>query len=196
MSERSDAETAEILEARAEFHEAYGAFMMHWAALEHSLGAWFTRLSGMPVRRSAAVFYSAKNFAGRADLVEAIMPHCEVEQEYLNLLRQCIKRARQYNSFRNSVAHGQSIYGAFPRGSEERFVLIPGGPPAYVRQENVIAVHQLQTAARNVGWLGHFMREADFHRRGTGRGAPPQKCLEQVLALPNRADQIPLDPSP
>ena len=171
----NDAEEAEIDAAQVSFHEAYGAFMLYWANLERVLAIWFVRLSGMPVRRASAVFYSAKNFSGRADMIEAVMPHSEMEQEYITCLKQSIKKARQYNSFRNSVAHGQSIYGSFPRGAKKQFVLIPGGPPAFAKARWHYHCTSAGSSEKKRGMAGYVYETGGFLPFRSTKGSTANK---------------------
>jgi hypothetical protein len=191
----------EMGKALTNFHTAYGRFMQHWARLEEVMFYWFQWLSAMPELRARAIFYSSKNFAGRADLLEAATQHAEVGAAEIAFAKQAIKKCIQFNSFRNSATHGEAVHDARPTSSTYlQYLLVQGKSPVAEQLATAITVEILGFASDNVRELSKIMFDVLQHA-GQIPGYPPElvpspdKCLEQVLALPNRACQNRLAPS-
>ena len=182
--------------AEAAFQLAYGRFMQRWARLEQAMFFWFWWLSELPERRARGIFYSAKNFAGRADMLEAALACASVSSGYVTFGRQAIKKARQFNSFRNGTTHGEAIYDMRTR----EYVMLEGKFALPDGIETIVTVRQLEIAAENVREIGKLMFDVRQHASGTaypaGEVASPETCLAQVRALPNQADHTPPDRTP
>jgi hypothetical protein len=182
--------------AEAVFQLAYGRFMQRWARLEQAMFFWFWWVSALPEGRARAIFYSAKNFAGRGDMLNAALDYAEVAGRYVAFGRQAIKKARQFNSFRNGATHGEAIFDA---GTKE-YVMLEGKHTLPHGADTIVTVRQLEIAAENVRELGRLMFDVRQHAGATGYPADgvasPETCLERIRALPNLADHIPPDRTP
>lgn len=58
-------------EAKSEFFFVYGLAMSQWADIERGLYYWFAGITGMKAGMSRAIFYGAKGFGSRAEMLEA-----------------------------------------------------------------------------------------------------------------------------
>ena len=90
-----------------EFLQAYGGAMSEWANVELMLCFWFRRLGGILDWNAATqVFFSARSFTGRADMLLAVIPLAPIEEGYRELVSDIMMKALGYNSVRNQLAHG------------------------------------------------------------------------------------------
>ena len=92
--------------ARNEFYQVCGHLMLVWAELEEILLHWFMTASGMDQAKARAVFYSAKSFNGRADMLKAVIPLGPFDEATVEFIKAGLKKARQFSGFRNLAAHG------------------------------------------------------------------------------------------
>ena len=185
----------EMAAAEKDFQTAYGRFMQGWARLEQAMFYLFKWLSLMPETRARSIFYSAKNFQGRADMLKAALDNAEVEASYVEFVKQAIKKASQFNSFRNTVTHGEAVHDARDQSATfKQYILVEGRYEPRSETKGVSVV-QLAIAFENVRGLSKLM--FDVLQRAGQTSYPPamieslDKCLEQVRALPNVADHAP-----
>jgi hypothetical protein len=169
--------------------------MQRWARLEQAMDYWFQWLAEIPENRARAIFYSAKNFAGRSDILVAVIPYAKPDDEYRAFVRAAIKKARQYNSFRNAVTHGEAIFDT-RRGSLTfgQYVLAEGRDSSFEAGASAVSTQRIDTSSENVRELAKLMFDvlgyAGVIPGPTGLEASPQRCREQVQSLPSRADSI------
>jgi hypothetical protein len=104
----SPKDPAELLRLFNEFHLQYGMTLASWARLEESLGGIFSVLCGFDQFEGMgpALFYSGRSFATRADLLSAAIRTADLSDDYRELLRAILKKARQFSASRNQIAHG------------------------------------------------------------------------------------------
>lgn len=98
-----DWSTPEMIAARDEFHKAFGGALVAWSAVEDGLCEWFKRCTALDERVARAVFYSARSFAGRRDMLIGALPLSNLDEKTSEGIRQCAKRARAYSEFRNRI---------------------------------------------------------------------------------------------
>jgi hypothetical protein len=63
----------ELDRAKREFSIVYGEAMAEWSSLEGQLFYWFQLVTGMNERLGRAIFFSARSFAARADMLAAAL---------------------------------------------------------------------------------------------------------------------------
>lgn len=63
--------TEALAQASAEFFHFYGHVMARWASLERAPFYWFAGITGMPEGMARAIFYGARGFGARAEMLEA-----------------------------------------------------------------------------------------------------------------------------
>lgn len=177
--------------AYAEFHFAYGITLANWAGVERALFYWFYRATEMSETMARAIFYSARSFNGRAEMLEAAIAHNHtLVGDELAFIKSAIKRAWQYNSFRNRIAHGEPIMNiielADPKaGKTSRSIdwsIVEGKSTKGPDPETDVSIDRLKNAAENFHRLQSMLNDA------LGKNKSHQKYLELVRELPNQAD--------
>jgi len=184
----SDAESREK-EAWNEFYLIYGAAMVAWSRVERELGTLFATVTGMKPDLAMRVFYSARSFQGRVDMFESAVTDSEIEDAVRNILKQALKRAGQYNSVRNIMAHDLPQRDFRDGPNFGQVVLI--GPKGMFQKDDVkakyvdraITLDDLREVTENFNRLASVieMLWAVFPiKRASSHG----KYLELVLELP------------
>ena len=113
------------LKAAHEFYPIYGLALGEWSRLENSLYFWFAHVTKMKHPIGRAIFFSAKSFASRAEMLEAAIEHQDnLSKHQLELIEEIIKKARKYSAFRNRITHGEprftGLFNALCFGLTER----------------------------------------------------------------------------
>lgn len=173
-----------VNQAHAEFHHAFGCAMSEWAGVERSLFYWFTYITRMKSEMARAVFYSARSFNARADMLAAAIAEAKRQTEVeLEFIRTALKRARGYGGFRNNLAHGEPIMNIMGPKEAPRAIhysITQGKKP---NLGSDITIADLLTAAKNFHSLKLIITEAlPWEKR------VPEECLAQLLALPTQAN--------
>ncbi|MFN3764509.1 MAG: hypothetical protein ACK4R3_02960 [Aliihoeflea sp.] len=180
--------------AEEKFHLAYGRALAQWAVVEQRMFFWFWQITGLPQDMSRAVFYSSKNFAGRADMLEAALGASATPDDVTEFLRSAMKKARQFSSFRNQLAHGETMFDPQPDSPNHLQTVLIDGKHNDGTLANVTTVEQIEAATGNFRELSRLIVDVLVHLQGQFRAehVSPEKCTELVRALPNRADsQLP-----
>jgi hypothetical protein len=188
--------------ATFEFYHFYGHAMASWASLESSLQHWFSHLTGMDHNMGSAIFFGARGFGARADMLDAAIQTCKSKpQAQIEFIKEAVKKARQYSSFRNKIAHGEPRLNVTKSGDIEdggpvesaHYMLIQGKSGLSVKDPG-ISVTELNVAIGNIKRLRTYIISAANFRSVSG-SKPPEECRALVLALPNepqnKSDQIP-----
>jgi hypothetical protein len=178
----------QLVAARDEFNKAFGKAMTAWAGVEDGLFEWFKTCSGMYERLARAVFYSARSFGGRRDMLIATIPLSELDEKTKEGIRQCIKRARSYAEFRNRITHGHVIYNAALSGRASReFVFTEGHALAGPFDiETDVTIEDLKIAAENFEALADLT--LGFHPEWQTPDVCEAGCLAEILGLPRAAN--------
>jgi hypothetical protein len=177
---------AEIEKATREFNEVYGAALAEWSRLEGQLFYWFNVLTGMDEKTARGVFFSARNFNARADMLEAALDATRPGGPVQALLRTALKKARGYSGFRNSATHGEPhINAQCGSPTAKQLVIIQGRKMSDQAESTMITMLDLMTATNNFRRLNGLLfaaRQED--------GPKPASLLEtyrqQVHELPNQ----------
>jgi hypothetical protein len=176
--------------ASFEFLHAFGLAMSQWARLERSLYDWFERASEMRSEMASAIFFGARGFSARAEMLESILEHAKVlsttETEFL---KEAIKKARQFSQFRNSIAHGEPLPNFVRSGDdiEMHYAIVH---PKHVRtmHPDQLSVEDIFVAADNIHSLQRCTVEMSAWLRERNQNLrSPEECLAHVRALPNQA---------
>ncbi|SDB31385.1 hypothetical protein [Bauldia litoralis] len=176
--------------AEALFVEAFGRAMLNWSHVEQRLFWYFEHITEMKHEMSRAVYYSARNFTARAEMLAAAMSANQALDSDLSVfLQKALKKARQYQAFRNSLAHGETIMFANTGiRAENRLTLVEGKRALHLSIDSGIKVSQLRTAAKNFSRLASLLTVVYLNQMTKGaHGKSPAQCLKQVLRLPNTA---------
>jgi hypothetical protein len=179
----------EVLEPLStDFFQSHGEFMAEWAGIERGLFAWFAGISGMTDQMSRSVFYSARSFNGRGDMLEDAIEHDKKHTpEEIAFIKAGLKKAWNYSGFRNSAVHGEVILNV---GNEEVFYSIIQGYDFQQVPARPILIDELTAATENFAALKQCLLFARPEYRATP--GTKAKSIEEYLALvqslPNQAN--------
>jgi hypothetical protein len=178
--------------ASFEFLHRYGYAMACWARVEQSMYHWFALLTGMSDEMSRSIFYSARGFIARAEMLEAaIGTDKKRTPAQISFIKAAVKKARAYSIFRNTVAHGEPRLNALADGSLEEgaevisaeYTLEQG--KSLMSAEPPVTIQDLGVAGDNFTKLSRYMVSA-LPATSALHAKPPEECLALVLALPNQ----------
>jgi hypothetical protein len=173
-----------VARASAEFHLAYGMALSEWALVESSLYSWFQLTTDMKDKMARSVFYSAKSFAGRAEMLEAALGESTHTTDILDFAKAVIKKARTYSTFRNEITHGEMLL-TLKVGDENsaHYTLVQG------KDINIdgITIDELKIATTNFKNLRSLANDMLPMLRAEYVQSPAEH-LAQVRALPNQAN--------
>jgi hypothetical protein len=172
------------------FHLNYGITLGEWALLEDALCELFQRLAVIRPKLARAMFYSGRSFATRADLFSAALEAAAAPESYKAACKATLKRARQYSSARNTIAHGIPVDMRHSteeglhryRVKQGRSIMEAGGVTQGQMQAAAIYFRGLQEIIWRIALTPFDEQEAIV------------RCHEQVLQLPNEA--LPLEEDP
>jgi hypothetical protein len=175
-------------QAHAEFHHAYGVTMAQWGGVERALYYWFLHVTQLNDSMARAIFYSARSFNARAEMLLAAIEQTEgLDPKRLEFVNLALKRAWGYSAFRNSMAHGEPIMNIIDLMGQPRKITysivqgktLKGGP-------GDISMEDLKTATKNFYDLKNLL--IDTHPTIGDRDPQwPAKGLQQLNALPSQA---------
>lgn len=189
--------TAQVKEALHQFHQLYGATLAEWSRLEGQLFYWFQVLTGMNEKIARGIFFSARTFNGRADMLEAALDATHPDGPLRAFLIAVLKRARGYSGFRNAATHGEAHIN-LQRGSPAagQMVIIQGRKVSEEAEETMITMQDLAAAQKKFSVLANNTFSA-LPRQGIPHTpALLQTCRELVLQLPSQAHSTEADRTP
>lgn len=105
----------------AELAAAIGDAVMGWSKVEHALCEAFAVTTGMPTTMAGPIFFSARSFNGKHDMLEAAIKafqrkeqNDEVEQKSIMVcvFKSGLKKSERWSSTRNVLAHDRPIVTA------------------------------------------------------------------------------------
>jgi hypothetical protein len=175
----------QMAQANAEFHHAYGIALAQWAKLERVLYYWFGYITKMSDPMARAVFYSARSFGARAEMLECAIDASALPANEVTFIRQALKRAWGYSSFRNSITHGEPIANMKALNGQVQnveYYIVQGstGP-----SPNDVTLEHLAAAAENFHSLSQIIHDAHPIVGGNDRKSP-EECLALLNALPTQ----------
>jgi hypothetical protein len=174
-----------------EFFYTFGVALNQWAFIERALCDWFQLLTGMTIVNAEYVFYSARSFQGRSDMIEKILS--SQTHAFLGpFLEDALRLTANYNGFRNRLAHGKIGFhhspSSFGEGqyklTEPLPVRISGtAEKPIIRFAQEFTLDEIRIAGMNFSRLASILWDALNAAKGT-----PQPSLkeyqEQVAQLP------------
>lgn len=125
--------------AKDRFYMQYGKAMAAWADLEEALCYWFRQSiepKGKGNVNAEGIFYSARSFNGRADMLKAASQSRLLTAEQRAFVRKAIKKASDYNKFRAKLAHRMTIQKRGFGPEEDGFALYEGDDTSGRNKEN------------------------------------------------------------
>jgi hypothetical protein len=182
--------------ALAEFQQFFGHSMQQWSKLERSLCDWFQHITGMKDSMARAIFYSARGFMARIEMLESAIEHTDrLSPHELEFLTAAIKKSSQYAGFRNKIVHGEPRPHYNIAEHLASYEIVDGAD--VTGQGKFISVDDLKRAALRIHTLhtciSHmhpWLRERNQNLKS------PEECLAQVRALPNEASANTDGPTP
>src|ERR1044071_2674828 len=167
------------------FYYEYGRALAYWASLEAALCDWFHFTTKMPPDMAAKVFYSARNFNGRSEMLEAAIAVSELTEDQEAFIKAATARALAYNSFRNRIAHGLTVRtlrrNLISKETSVEWSLARGDTFFDPVKNPQVTVSQLKAARSNFGKLAAIIVDAFVHCEYCAfpemPGRPPSECL-------------------
>lgn len=161
-----------------------------WATVESSLATFFTRLTRMESTLARRVFYSARSFQGRIDMLQSVLACPTVrfaipeERDYISL---ALKRATGYVFVRNAIAHDLVFFFGFD-GHEHSYkhVIVEGKYDRYLGGENALTIEHILKFHKNIS---HLVMLNTLFLQGKG----DQELLAQYHAMLARLPKTPCD---
>jgi hypothetical protein len=184
MSDQPLEDDSEHVRPDDQFHKAYGGAMMAWARLEGCLFYWFMRASGMDEPLARAIYFSARSFTGRRDMLIAAIRFSSFDDQATAVIKAGIQKARRYSEFRNQVAHREPLFD-IRQGSPTwaQFVLAEGR--SLDEGNDMLTIKHLGIATRNFNALTQLLWQVHPTFRTTSTDATG--CLRLIRELPNQA---------
>jgi len=174
------------LAALDEFHKALGSAQAAWSAMEDGLFEWFKQCTSMHTKLARAVFYSARSFDGRRDMLLAAIPFSPCDEKTRTGIRLCIKRVRKYAEFRNRFSHGHLIY--LDREIPQHVLTEGRSLESPLIEGHFVTCDDLRIAALNFGKLTDCL--LGFHPDWQPESVCARGCLEEIRALPAEAHSL------
>jgi hypothetical protein len=170
------------------FHKELGKTLAAWSAVEDGLFEWFKRCTGMHEQLARAVFYSARSFEGRRDMLNAAIPFSPCNEKTRTGIRLCVARASAYVAFRNRISHGHLLFARPNELEPPQHLFAEGrklsGP--IDEKPNYVTLTDLKMAAINFGELTDCI--LGFHPEWQAPDVCEAGCLEEIRALPSEAN--------
>lgn len=165
-------------ESERDFYNAYGLTLGMWASVERSLGKLFAKMTRLDQKLAFAIFYSAKSFRARADMVQSCVPLVKVLPFGRRFLARLVNRTKTYSEGRNSLAHDQHILVLEPKGAApiHKVILSPDGTR--------LSITEIERLGQNFLWLSLLIDDCQGEHTLIRE---PELCLEML-------DELPADP--
>ena len=170
--------------------------MAQWARLESSMFYWFMHAIDKPEAMARAVFFSAKSFTGRRDMFNGAIPHSPFHDDIKMFLKAASKKAGQYSTFRNRVAHGEPTFNLKKNSPTfKQYMLcearLTRGALTVMTDDEIeitmVTNVQMTTATHNLQELVRLMWDLHPSQRAGYPDAEPKAYRLRVLQLPNLA---------
>ena len=169
--------TFDLDKADRDFYLIYGRTMAAWSDLEGALGAILVRTANLAPDVAMAIYYSARSFQGRAEMILACIPFAKTIPAGKTFLTGVVNRASAYSGARNTFAHDRHMLMLDIDASRvDRLISSPKG--------STVGLEEIQRAGVNFAYLAMLLGLSLGHTRLLRE---PELSLE-LLAL------MPLDP--
>jgi hypothetical protein len=182
----------DLTKAEQEFHTVYGMTLAQWATIEQRLFFWFWYITKLPEPMARAIFYSAKNFNGRADMLSGSIECSTLPPKARAVAEECVRRSRAYQAFRNAITHGEPYWDMVPDSPTcSQTILLQGREEASQSSPRVTKSDLLWGCSH----LRELSRLITDGRRASQLqdDASLDKCLEQLQKLRGAIYPIPQD---
>lgn len=171
--------------AKTALHTAIGDAIAGWSVLEHSLAEALGVCLDLPVTRVRGMFFSARSFSGKHDMLLRAAQDCPADPKSalglkLKIFRCALNRSNKYKTVRNHIAHDKPILAA-----KGMYVLGPAMIPNSLKitdnlPDQIITLEAIEESA------SRFRELADLVNRACSEGddASLDTLLQQVRELP------------
>jgi hypothetical protein len=164
------------------FYTVLGRAMAEWANLEYALALWFAKATISREENQILaynIFYSARSFLGRYDMLKAATASPRLTADERKFIRKASKLASDYNKLRSKLAHRQTIF-------------YPSETPPVAKLEEPLDPFEFNSTHLTVEQVDN----ARFHfevlastilyalTRLDGRGLSPEEAYRRVSLLP------------
>lgn len=186
MDEEIPEITYDVGAAANAFNLSLGETLGHWARVESFFMRHFALLTALEHKMARRLFYSARSFQGRVDMLAAAAAASNAKDGHKAFVRAAIKKAREQSGFRNRLAHGETVFiaGSGTRYSGQ-YVLVEGKTDFDPFEDEAVTKAQLDTAGENFHVLAGALLFATMCDWGDA-ASDPQGYLRLVRALPNQ----------
>jgi hypothetical protein len=176
----------EHVKAQDQFHLALGRTLGEWAKIEDRLHNWFHYISGMTYETSKAVFYSARSFSARKEMLEAALSHAIFNPaSALEFIKRATAKSGAYVAFRNRLAHGEPSFDVRDENSPtfKQVILLQGKHVPAIAADSAVTMTQLENALENYRELSRLLMDVFEVVNGTDPDIP-EESLRLLAALP------------
>lgn len=196
----------EFDEIERRFFEKYGRAFAEWAAVENALKNWFGYAFfsavgsemwnfGCNLAITNGIFDSPQSFGGKAAMLQIAFKSGRREKELTEFFEAAYGRVREYEKFRNALAHHLPIWVASKMRMEIQELDDPFGKKKVVLEENLdnaIANFRQMTAIllKSVPPLSDALPEMK------ARTQAPKLSLAELKLLPKKAGERPPNTKP
>ena len=135
------------------FYAALGRCTGRWSGIEHNLSRHFGALAKLPYPAAARIFFSARSFQGRYDMLSCLVDGMSGPPGLRNYYRSLLARVRTYNVTRNMYAHDAIAFNCDPRSPRHRQLNILPANLVDGTTKTVLGLIELETVAKNFSHL-------------------------------------------
>lgn len=181
----------QIEKSLAEFTLSMGQTAMLWAELENCLCVIFSHICRMDKTLARRVFYSARSFQGRLDMLKASVdcPTTSLHVTDEAIIKQILKVCRMWVGYRNAIAHDRILFLEVEGHSMSgKHVIIDGKFDRFLDTEekpiDLVQMENIRTNFSDFVILCHLFLTSSEAVPGEGK----QVYLSLLQALPSHAN--------
>ena len=181
-----------------EFKIKYAETSLVWQAIEGQLCTLFVAISDIHPTLGRAIFYSARSFLGRYDMLSSALDVTIITNEhYKEIAQKILKRIKTYSGSRNRLAHGEFLHISIKESKYygSTIILEPSQPWVLDPPENsVTTLEKLDLMHNNFSNIFILLSKLNDGTFVNNRELASQ-CLEMLDELPRQADGGRLGPN-
>jgi hypothetical protein len=170
------------------FYIEYGSAMLAWQIVESELATLFSKLTKIPPDMAVQIFYSARSFKGRIDIVKAALVPCKIPTEIKSFAFKLISKSKQYSDYRNKFAHDQPLLHQSGHPATFEVIVVDGKGQFQSDEVKAEYIKKAISTGEIRDIAAHFRNLADIIRDFWSlplRSPLPETLHRQFAALPN-----------
>ncbi len=189
----TELKTFNVEAAEREFHLHYGGALAAWTCIESHLSHLFELVTRMPVIMASHIFFSARSFQGRIEMLEASVRAARHAQNPnttgLDAIQTILKKSEIWSKSRNSLAHDIPAIDLKPGSLSSWQFIIKKGKTIWSRpdlpeiSEDRVTVSQMIVMRENFLTLGDLIM-AIWSEMTWPPAERLREIREQVMQLP------------